>query len=133
MSKFKKEVENNNLKLKGKLDELTIEISNNKTLIFELEQKIWKLENPFKYKLGDTVIYITSMESPIIFSNGVRNHQLFKKEKEKIYKIISCEYRLKNFKDIYPRINYKAYEIFCCETNEKFTVQEDQIKLKKDE
>lgn len=77
--------------------------------IFELEQEVWKLKNPFKFKIGDEVRCIDTLAH-------------FEIKENRIYKVIDCQYNMKQESSSYNIYNYKQYILFDCEENKKFTI-----------
>lgn len=128
----KKELDNMILRCNNRIDSehkfYEDKFKNYERRFFNLQQELWKLQNPFKFKLGDTVRRIV----PITFNGHIDLDTPLQKESNEIYKIISCDFRLMQFEYQYSSYNYRTYDIFCCDTNEKYTASEGELVLVKE-
>jgi hypothetical protein len=86
-------------KLKGQISKLEIQIDIQ-------DFRLWKLENPFKFEVGELV------KIPSSYDNN-------------IYKVINREF----YKIINTELHNKLYELFDCKNNVKKTAREGQLEL----
>jgi hypothetical protein len=99
-----------------KIPKLAARISDIESSIKEINDKLWKFENPFKFNVGDLVKINLREELRDI----VNVYTLDIIDDKNIYKVISREF-LGN--------NNKNYEIFDCKNNIKRSVREKDLIL----
>ena len=97
-----------------KIPKLIIRISDIESSIKEINDKLWKFENPFKFNVGD-LVKINLREE---LKNVVNVYTLDIRNDKNIYKIISREF---------TRNNNKNYEIFDCKNNVKRSIHEEDL------
>ena len=93
--------------------------------ISELRKKVWQLENPFKFNLGDEVKVNQNNGLQIVYFEADDN----RKKNETTYKIVEREYQLasSNYYPLYS--SHKVYTLFNCETFDKRHEYENNIEL----
>jgi hypothetical protein len=103
----------------SKISKILQRLSGIDSSIQKIEEKLWKLENPFKFNVGDLVKINLRSE----FSDVYSYYTINKINDKNIYKIISQEFVNRN----------KNYEIFDCKNSIKKMIGEQYITLYKDE